>query len=86
QGASVIKKVMVSKETQQLFQSDHLGANVVTSSTLDYILKHSQAQPMVKDYQNILAKSDYLITKALKQQTVDNDLITIEKEITDNPS
>lgn len=86
QGASVIKKVMVSKETQQLFQSDHLGANVVTSSTLDYILKHSQAQPMVKDYQNILAKSDYLITKALKQQTVDNDLITIEKELTDNSS
>ncbi|MCS4487886.1 ABC transporter substrate-binding protein [Streptococcus sciuri] len=81
QGASVIKKIMLSKETRQIFQSKHLGSDVITSQTLDYILKHSQAKPMVKGYQNLLAKSDYLINKALQQQTVDNDLITIEKQL-----
>ena len=84
QGVSVLTSVMKSKESREILQNDNFGATALSLSTLDGMMKESILEPKFKSYNTIYEKADYLISQSLEQNTIDNDLADIQKEIEDN--
>ena len=84
QGVSVLTSVMKSKESREILQNDNFGATALSLSTLDGMMKESILEPKFKSYNTISEKADYLISQSLEQNTIDNDLADIQKEIEDN--
>jgi len=81
QGASPLKAVMTSVETQNLLQGDSFGTTALTTETLNQLLGTAIPQEKFKSYYNILETADYLIRQTLTSRTRELDLSTVQREI-----
>ena len=48
---------------------------------LDAIIENAVIEPKFKKYNNIIDRCDYLITNALNENKIEDELVDIEKEI-----
>lgn len=81
QGVSVLKSVMKSKESQEILQNDNFGSSALRLTTLNGMMTDTILNPTFKSYQAIDEKLDYLFTQSLNQDTLDNDLVSIQKQM-----
>ncbi|MFU2182229.1 ABC transporter substrate-binding protein [Streptococcus pluranimalium] len=81
QGASVLKTVMTSQETQQLLQEDTFGSDSLTAPMLDHTLRDGFNLPKFKQFNAVYEETDYLINQSLKNGTIETDLAMIEKKL-----
>ena len=80
-GASPLKKVMLSKKTKEILDTDTMSNASLDSDVLNKILENTLVEPKFKEYENILEKADYLINQSIDQGTIDNDLNKIQKKL-----
>lgn len=80
-GASPLKKVMLSKKTKEIFDTDTMSNASLNQDVLNNLLENTIVEPKFKEYESILEKADYLINQALDQGTIDNDLNKIQKKL-----
>lgn len=80
-GASLLKKVMLSKKTKEILVKDTVSYASLDSDVLNKILENTLVEPKFKEYENILEKADYLINQSIDQGTIDNDLNKIQKKL-----
>ena len=80
-GASPLKKVMLSKKTKEILDTDTMSNASLNQDVLNKILENTLVEPKFKEYENILGKADYLINQSIDQGTIDNDLNKIQKKL-----
>lgn len=80
-GASPLKKVMLSKKTKEILDTDIMSNASLNQDVLNNLLENTIVEPKFKEYESILEKADYLINQALDQGTIDNDLNKIQKKL-----
>lgn len=80
-GASPLKKVMLSKKTKEILDTDTMSNASLNQDVLNNLLENTIVEPKFKEYESILEKADYLINQALDQGTIDNDLNKIQKKL-----
>ena len=80
-GASPLKKVMLSKKTREILDTDTMSNASLNQDVLNNLLENTIVEPKFKEYETVLEKADYLINQALDQGTVDNDLNKIQKKL-----
>lgn len=80
-GASPLKKVMLSKKTKEILDTDTMSNASLNQDVLKKILENTLVEPKFKEYENILGKADYLINQSIDQGTIDNDLNKIQKKL-----
>ena len=80
-GASPLKKVMLSKKTKEILDTDTMSNASLNQDVLNKILENTLVEPKFKEYENILEKADYLINQSIDQGTIDNDLNKIQKKL-----
>ncbi len=80
-GASPLKKVMLSKKTKEILDTDTMSNASLNQDVLKKILENTLVEPKFKEYENILEKADYLINQSIDQGTIDNDLNKIQKKL-----
>ncbi len=80
-GASPLKKVMLSKKTKEILDTDTMSNASLNQDVLNNLLENTIVEPKFKEYETVLEKADYLINQALDQGTVDNDLNKIQKKL-----
>lgn len=80
-GASPLKKVMLSKKTKEILDTDTMSNTSLNQDVLNNLLENTIVEPKFKEYESILEKADYLINQALDQGTIDNDLNKIQKKL-----
>ncbi len=80
-GASPLKKVMLSKKTKEILDTDTMSNASLNQGVLNKILENTLVEPKFKEYENILEKADYLINQSIDQGTIDNDLNKIQKKL-----
>ena len=80
-GASPLKKVMLSKKTKEILDTDTMSIASLNQDVLNNLLENTIVEPKFKEYESILEKADYLINQALDQGTIDNDLNKIQKKL-----
>lgn len=81
QGASALKSVMASDSTKALLDQDALNNYSLKQDVLDAIMENAVIEPKFKKYNNVIERCDYLITNALNENKIDDQLVDIEKEI-----
>ncbi|WP_414079437.1 ABC transporter substrate-binding protein [Streptococcus suis] len=81
QGASPLKSVMTSRESQNLLQGDSFGTTALTTETLNQLLSTALPQEKFKSYYKILETADYLIRQSLTSGNREPKLSTIQREI-----
>ena len=81
QGASALKSVMASDSTKALLDQDAMSNYSLKQDVLDDIIENAVIEPKFKKYNNIIERCDYLITNALNENKIDDELVDIEKEI-----
>ena len=81
QGASALKSVMASDSTKALLDQDAMSNYSLKQDVLDTIIENAVIEPKFKEYNNIIERCDYLITNALNENKIDDELVDIEKEI-----
>ncbi len=81
QGASALKSVMASDSTKALLDQDAMNNYSLNQDVLDDIMENAVIEPKFKKYNNIIERCDYLITNALDENKIDDELVDIEKEI-----
>ena len=80
-GASPLKKVMLSKKTKEILDTDTMSNASLNQDVLNKILENTLVEPKFKEYENILGKADYLINQSIDQGTIDNDFNKIQKKL-----
>lgn len=80
-GASPLKKVMLSKKTKEILDTDTMSNASLNQDVLNNLLENTIVEPKFKEYETVLEKADYLINQALDQGTIDNDLNKIQKKL-----
>lgn len=80
-GASPLKKVMLSKKTKEILDTDTMSNASLNQDVLNNLLENTIVEPKFKEYESILEKADYLINLSLNQGTIDNDLNKIQKKL-----
>ena len=80
-GASPLKKVMLSKKTKEILDTDTMSNASLNQDVLNNLLENTIVEPKFKEYESILEKADYLINQALDKGTIDNDLNKIQKKL-----
>ena len=80
-GASPLKKVMLSKKTKEILDTDTMSNASLNQDVLNKILENTLVEPKFKEYENILEKADYLINQSIDQGTIDNDFNKIQKKL-----
>lgn len=80
-GASPLKKVMLSKKTKEILDTETMSNASLNQDVLNNLLENTIVEPKFKEYESILEKADYLINQALDQGTIDNDLNKIQKKL-----
>lgn len=83
QGTSVLKGTMSHAATKEILKNDDFGSSALTVETLDSMMTDAAIEPKFKTYNSVREKADYLITQALKHQTVDSDLADIQRVMED---
>ncbi|AXQ77726.1 extracellular solute-binding protein [Streptococcus chenjunshii] len=81
QGMSVLQPVMTSEKTQDALNSDELGTNSLSISTLNQMMSDSKIPPRFKHYDDVMLKLDHLIEQALAAKTIDSELWTIQRAV-----
>ena len=81
QGASALKSVMASDSTKALLDQDAMSNYSLKQDVLDAIIENAVIEPKFKKYNNIIERCDYLITNALNENKIEDELVDIEKEI-----
>ena len=81
QGASALKSVMASDSTKALLDQDAMSNYSLKQDVLDDIIENAVIEPKFKKYNNIIERCDYLITNALNENKIEDELVDIEKEI-----
>ncbi|WP_068623614.1 ABC transporter substrate-binding protein [Trichococcus ilyis] len=81
QGASALKSVMASDSTKALLDQDALNNYSLKQDVLDAIMENAVIEPKFKKYNNVIERCDYLITNALNENKIDDQLVDIEREI-----
>ncbi|MGT2801826.1 ABC transporter substrate-binding protein [Streptococcus henryi] len=84
QGTSVLKSVMTSEETENKLKEDGFGSDSLTPITLDSMLSQGITNPTFKTYNTTMEQADYLISKAMANNSLDKDLFAIQKEVQDS--
>lgn len=80
-GASPLKKVMLSKKTKEILDTDTMSNASLNQDVLNNLLENTIVEPKFKEYETVLEKADYLINQSLNQETIDNDLNKIQKKL-----
>lgn len=79
QGVSVLKSVMNSEVTRNILQNeDELNLDL-----LDHIMKNMIVQPKFKNYDQVMEKADYLISRSINNNQIELDIYAIEQQLTD---
>lgn len=81
QGASVLKSVVTSRESEKILQNDTFGVTALSVGTINQILNSAEASPRVKSYYNLLKQADYLINQSLENDSIDSNLGNIQEEL-----
>ena len=81
QGASALKSVMASDSTKALLDQDAMSNYSLKQAVLDDIIENAVIEPKFKKYNNVIERCDYLITNALNENKIEDELVDIEKEI-----
>ena len=81
QGASALKSVMASDSTKALLDQDAMSNYSLKQAVLDDIIENAVIEPKFKKYNNVIERCDYLITNALNENRIEDELVDIEKEI-----
>ena len=76
-----MKSVMASDSTKALLDQDAMSNYSLKQDVLDDIIENAVIEPKFKKYNNIIERCDYLITNALNENKIDDELVDIEKEI-----
>ncbi|MFC6994124.1 ABC transporter substrate-binding protein [Streptococcus loxodontisalivarius] len=83
QGASVLTSVMTSQKTAELLQSDQFGDNALNQSKLNQILAQAEPSLKFKQYTSLMEEADYLITRSIKEDSLETDLASIQRKLED---
>lgn len=81
QGASALKSVMASDSTKALLDQDAMSNYSLKQAVLDDIIENAVIEPKFKKYNNVIERCDYLITNALNENKIEDELVDIEKKI-----
>lgn len=81
QGMSVLPKVVESDAIVSLLKADKFGSDALSVTTLSQLEMSAYSLPKFKNYQRQLEKADYLVTQALENDTIDTELVNIQKEL-----
>ena len=83
QGTSVLKGTMAHTATKEILKNDDFGSSALTVETLHSMMVDAAIEPKFKTYNRVREQADYLITRALDNQTVDSDLADIQRMMED---
>lgn len=72
---------MASNSTKALLDQDAMNNYSLNQDVLDAIMENAVIEPKFKKYNNVIERCDYLITNALNENKIDDELVDIEKEI-----
>jgi multiple sugar transport system substrate-binding protein len=75
---------MQSKASKEKLKEEGFGPDSLTVSTLDSMLSQGITKPTFKTYNSVIGQADYLISKAIAENSVETDLFSIQKRIEDN--